>query len=103
VVRPDEPLPRDGIHFGWQRMEGGEHLITVTRNLPVDVANHSMLHELAHCAQCERAGGFAAARRQATIDEAVYGYRRSPHEVDADAVADRLQNTYAIARTDDDG
>jgi hypothetical protein len=101
VVSPEKPLPTEGIHFGSQTMEGGEHVVTVTRNLPVDIANHSMLHELAHCAQCERAGGFAAARRQATIDEAVYGYRGSPHEIDADAVADRLQNTYAIARTDE--
>lgn len=101
MVRPDEPLPTEGIDFGTQTMKDGEHVVTVTRHLPVDVANHSMLHELAHCAQCERAPSFAAAMRQATIDEAVYGYRGSPHEVDADAVADRLQNTYAIARTDD--
>jgi hypothetical protein len=98
VVRPGAPLPDEGIDFGEATMDGGEHVITVTRHLPLDVANRTMLHELAHCAQNERAPSFEAAMRQAALDEFRYGYRESPHEVDADMVADRLQDIYPIAR-----
>jgi hypothetical protein len=53
---------------------------------------HLLLHELVHTAQYEKLGGIAAFLRRYLFECAMIGYRESPMEQEATAVAERVSS-----------
>jgi hypothetical protein len=90
--------PLAGRWYGSQWFDGESHVIEVARDLPLDIANHTILHELAHAAQAEREGPDSHDVNYA-IAERRHGYSDNPYEVEAEEVADRLAADYDITRS----
>lgn len=77
--------------------DGATHVVTVRWDLPHDVANESLLHELAHAAQYERYGA-AVMGNGYDLADAMYGYSANPFEQDACRQAERYAPLFRVAR-----
>lgn len=70
---------------GRYTIRGGVHTITVSHAIPVEQANRTLWHELAHAAQAERIGNATDWAAEVHRQARRHRYRSRPFEIDARA------------------